>query len=224
MPDGGRVSFSTWSGEDTVFISISDTGEGMSEEARKNIFDPFFTTKTAVGTGLGMSTSYGIVTRHGGKIEVESEVGEGSTFTLQFPVAAKADSPKESSEPEQEIMNKCLRILVVDDEEEICNILEEFFSEKGHLVRTVDNGREAIVLAKIDDYDLVLCDLAMPNVYGYDVIKALNKLEKRPKIGIITGWGEKLKPIDDEELKVDFIIKKPFDFSELTKHINDLGI
>ena len=222
MPDDGRITFRTWSGEDTVFISISDTGEGMSEEVRKNIFDPFFTTKIAVGTGLGMSTAYSIVTRHGGKIEVESEVGKGSTFNLQFPAAAKADSPKESSEQKQEIKSKELRILVVDDEEEICNILDKFFSKKGHMVRTVDNGREAIILAKATDYDLVLCDLSMPDVYGYDVIRALDKLEKRPKIGIITGWGDKLKPIDDEELKVDFIIKKPFDFLELARHINDL--
>ena len=78
----------------------------------------------------------------------------------------------------------------------------------------------AIELAKRERFDLVLCDLAMPEVFGYDVIKALNKLEKRPKIGIVTGWGGKLKPLDDEDFKVDFIIKKPFDFSELTKHIN----
>ena len=224
MSGDGRISFSTWSGEDTVFISISDTGKGMPEEVMRNIFDPFFTTRTSVGTGLGMSTAYGIITRHGGKIEVESEVGKGTTFTLQFPAAAKADSPNKSSETEQEIMNKCLRILVVDDEEEICNILDKYFSKKGHLVRTVDNGREAIVLTKIDDYDLVLCDMAMPEVFGYDVIKALNELDKKPKIGIITGWGEKLKPIDDEDLKVDFIIKKPFILSELTKHINELFI
>ncbi|MGR3301913.1 MAG: response regulator [Candidatus Scalindua sp.] len=222
MPDDGRITFRTWNGEDTVFIGISDTGKGMSEEVMKNIFDPFFTTRTPVGTGLGLSTAYGIVTGHGGKIEVESKVGSGSTFTLQFPVATKTDSPKESPEPKQEIKTNSLRILVVDDEEAICNILDKFLSKKGHLVRTVDNGREAIMLTKIDDYDLVLCDMAMPDVFGYDVIKALNKLEKRPKIGIITGWGEKLKPIDDEGLKVDFIIKKPFDLSELTKHINDV--
>jgi signal transduction histidine kinase len=222
MPDEGRISFSTWSEEDTVFISISDTGEGMPEEVKKNIFDPFFTTKTAVGTGLGLSTAYGIIIGHGGKMEVESEVGSGSTFTLQFPAAAKADSPKESPEPKQEIKANSLRILVVDDEEEICDILGKFFSKKGHLVRTVDNGREAIILTKAADYDLVLSDMAMPEVYGYDVIKALNKLEKRPKIGIITGWGEKLKPMEDEDLKVDFIIKKPFDFSELERHINDV--
>ncbi|MGR3173646.1 MAG: response regulator [Candidatus Scalindua sp.] len=208
--------------DDFVEITFADTGEGMSVEVKKNIFDPFFTTKIPVGTGLGMSMAYGIITRHGGKIEVESAVGRGSTFILQFPAAAETGRPEESPEPKQEIKTNSLRILVVDDNERICNILDIFFSKKGHLVRTVDNGREAIILAKNDDYDLVLCDLAMPNVYGYDVIKALNDLEKRPKIGIITGWGEKLKPIDDEDLKVDFIIKKPFDFSELTKNINNV--
>ena len=221
MPDDGRITFHTWNGEDTVFINISDTGEGMPEEVKKNIFDPFFTTKIAVGAGLGMSTAYGIVTAHGGNIEVESEVGKGTTFTLQFPIAAKANSPKESPEPKQKTESNSLCILVVDDEEDICNILDKFLSKRGHLVRTVDNGRGAIILSRATDFDLVLCDIAMPNIYGYDVIRALNELEKRPKIGIITGWGEKLKSIDDEDMKVDFIIKKPFDLSELTKNINE---
>ncbi len=92
------------------------------------------------------------------------------------------------------------------------------------MVRTVDNGSEAIVLTKIDDYDLVLSDMAMPEVYGYDVIKALNKLKKRPKIGILTGGDEKLKSLEEEGFKVDFILKKPFNLSELTRHINNLGI
>ncbi len=91
-------------------------------------------------------------------------------------------------------------------------------------VRTVDIGREAIILAKTADYDLVLTDMAMPDVFGYDVIKALNKLEKRPKIGMITGWRGKLKSIDTEGTKVDFILKKPFELSEIVKCINDVVI
>jgi len=222
MPGDGRISFSTWSEENTVFISISDTGKGMPEATKKKIFDPFFTTRRPEGTGLGLSTAYGIITGHGGKIEVESEIDKGATFTLQFPAAVKADCPKESPEPKHDSEINSLLILVVDDEEEICDILDKFLSKKGHLVKTVDNGREAIILTKAVDYDLVLCDMAMPDVFGYDVIKALNKSEKRPKIGIITGWGEKLKPIDDEDFKVDFIIKKPFSLSELEKHIDDV--
>ena len=117
---------------------------------------------------------------------------------------------------------KGLRVLVVDDEVDICNILDRFLSSLDHKVKAIGNGAEAIELIKGENFDFVLCDLGMPNVYGYDVIKALNKLERRPKVGIMTGWGEKLKPMDDEEFKVDFIIKKPFDLSELSKHINDV--
>ncbi len=224
MPDGGCISFNTWSRMDMVFMSISDNGEGMSDDIKKKVFDPFFTTKGVGGTGLGMSMTYGIISKHGGEIKLESKKGKGSTYTMHFPIPTKAGNSKETFEMGQEIKSKGLRIMVVDDNKEVCRILDKFFSNGGHMVRIVDNGAEAIMLTKIDDYDLVLCDMVMPEVYGYEVIKALNKLEKRPKIGLVTGWGENLMPMEEEEFKVDFIIKKPFDFSELVKLINDLEI
>ena len=222
MPDGGRLSFRTWSKNDTVFASITDTGRGMSEDVKKYVFDPFFTTKRPEGTGLGMSTSYSKVARQGGKIEVDSEEGKGSTFTLQFPITIEIASPITTPKLKQETKGKKLSILVVDDEEEICNMLDDFLSRSGYKVKTVDSGAGAIELAKRENFDLVLCDMAMPDIFGYEVIKFLNKLKKRPKIGIVTGWGGKLKPMDDEEFKVDLIVKKPFDLSELRKHINDM--
>jgi len=222
MPDGGSISFRTWSKDDTVFASITDTGSGMSEDVQKCVFDPFFTTRRPEGTGLGMSTSYSRMVRHGGKIEVDSEEGKGSTFTLQFPTTIETASPITTPKPKQETKDKKLIILVVDDEEEICNMLVDFLSRFGHTVQAVNGGAEAIELTKRENFDIVLCDIAMPDVFGYDVIKALNKLKKRPKIGIITGWGGKLKPLDDEEFKADFIIKKTFQLSELAKDINDL--
>ena len=85
MHDGGRLSFRTWEKDDTVYVSISDTGKGMDENVQKRIFDPFFTTRSPEGKGLGMSISYGIITRHGGKIDVKSEVGNGSMFTIELP-------------------------------------------------------------------------------------------------------------------------------------------
>ena len=222
MPDGGSLSFRTWSKDDTVFVSISDTGRGMSEDVKKNVFDPFFTTKRPEGTGLGMSTSYSKVARQGGKIEVDSEEGKGSTFTLQFPATIETASPITTPKQKQEKKGKTLSILVVDDEEEICNMLDDFLSRSGYKVKTVNNGAGAIELAMRENFNLVLCDMAMPDIFGYEVIKFLNKLKKRPKIGIVTGWGGKLKPMDDEEFKVDLIVKKPFDLSELRKHINDM--
>ncbi len=205
-----------------MFASVSDTGTGMSEEEKEKIFDPFFTTKAPIGTGLGMSTVYGILTRHSGKIEVESEIGEGSEFVMQFPISRERTGLATTTELNQKISAENLRILVVDDEEDICKLLNRYFSRNGHLVKTVNNGANAIEMINIEPFDLVLCDLAMPGVTGYDVIKALHALEGTPKIGIITGWRQKLKLIDGENMKVDFIIKKPFNFLELAKHINDI--
>jgi len=231
MPDGGVITMATrcvqQEGQlrgDFLEITFSDTGKGMSEEVKSKIFDPFFTTRRPQGTGLGMSVTYSIMNRHGGRIEVESEAGKGATFTLYIPIHKEVVQRVVPSEPVREIATKELSVLVVDDEQEICVILKTFLSGKGHIVKVVNGGAEAIELGRREDFDLVLCDLAMPEVNGYDVIKALSELDKRPKIGIATGWGDKLKPIEEEALMVDFIIKKPFNLSELERKIGDLGI
>ena len=222
MPDGGRLSFSTSSNEDTVFICISDTGIGMSEDVKKNIFDPFFTTRRPLGTGLGLSISYGIITRHGGKIEVESEDGKGTAFNLSLPIRKDIVQKVVPPEPDRRVAVRKLRILVVDDNEDVCEIMYGVLARGGHDVKTVGDGVEAIALAGKEEYDLVLCDLLMPKIHGYDVIKAIKRLDKIPKIGIMTGWNEKLKPMGGEDYKVDFILKKPFKHAELAKHINEL--
>ena len=223
MPDGGRLSFSTSSNDDTVFISISDTGIGMSENVKKCIFDPFFTTRRPEGTGLGMSMSYGTIARHGGKIEVESEKGNGATFNLSIPIRKDAAQKVVPPEYDRRVTRSKLNILVVDDNEDVCEIMDEVLTRCGHAVTSVDNGAEAIELAVEKDFDLVLCDLLMPEVHGYDVVKALNKLDKIPKIGLMTGWAE-LKSIDEEGYKIDFILEKPFKHAELAKHIDGLEI
>ncbi len=222
MPDGGCISFRTWSKDDAVFVSISDSGMGMSEEVMGKIFDPFFTTRLPQAAGLGMSIAYGIMKRHGGKIKVDSGIGKGSTFILQLPITLITTDPIVSVKPEQNTNSKSLRILVVDDEKNMCILLDEFLSDEGHKIKSVDNGADAIRLIRSEEYDLVLSDLVMPDVTGYDVIKAVNKLKKRPKIGILTGLQEKLDSLKKKGLKVDFIIIKPFDFSELIRHINDV--
>ncbi len=118
-------------------------------------------------------------------------------------------------------IKKSLSILVVDDEEEVCNILNKFLTRNGHKVKAVVSGAEAIGLLKTAEYDLVLTDIDMPNVTGHDVLKVANELAKRPKTGIITGSIEMLKP-SEGSLSVDFILRKPFKLPELAKHINDL--
>ncbi len=225
MPNGGTLSFSLRNSENNVFINISDTGCGMTEEVKRKICDPFFTTRRPLGTGLGMSVSYGVIMRHNGSIEVDTESGKGTTFSLRIPIDNKAVQPELPTESETQVTTTMKRrILVVDDNDDICAVLENLLIKSGHAVKTVNNGAEAIELVGEEDFDLVLCDLAMPNVYGYDVIKSVNKLDRRPKIGIITGWEEVLNPVDDGNYRIDFTLKKPFKHSVLISKINELFI
>ncbi len=118
-------------------------------------------------------------------------------------------------------MNKG-KILVIDDEIKICDVLERFFSTRGYDVRSVYSGAEAIVLLENEEFDLVLSDYVMAKESGYNVAIFLDTLEKRPKLGIITGSSELINTKEREEMKVSFVIRKPFDFLDLTKHINDV--
>ncbi len=222
MPEGGSLSFCTWQSEVNVFISISDTGEGMSVDVKNKVFEPFYTTKREKGSGLGMSMSYGIIERHGGGIEVKSEVGKGTTFTIRLPIAEPPAQKNELPVEDQNKKVKGLSILVVDDKKDMRTLLEEFFAKNGHIVKTADSGNRAIEVLKAETFDLVLSDLVMPDVSGHKVVDVLNSLEKRPKIGVMTGWSEKVETKDENELNVDFIIKKPFNFSVLAGHVNDL--
>jgi signal transduction histidine kinase len=146
MSGGGKISFGTWSDNETVFVNVTDDGDGISDNVKKNIFDPFFTTKGVEGTGLGMSIVYGIVTRHSGKIEVDGELGKGTAFTMQFPVTIKRRRVIKISAPEQKTNEKSLRILVIDDEESMRDILNQFLSKGGHDVKTTDNGVNVLTL------------------------------------------------------------------------------
>ncbi|HCN20613.1 MAG: hypothetical protein A3C38_04405 [Planctomycetes bacterium RIFCSPHIGHO2_02_FULL_50_42] len=222
MPTGGHLSFRTWESNDAVFASISDSGTGMSKDVQKRLFDPFFTTKGPEGTGLGMSVAYGIVKRHGGKIDVESREGTGSTITLSFPKAAKTVHPRTSPKPVTVKRAKNYRILVIDDEKEIISFLDKFLSKEGHIVKAVDNGAEAMKLLKSEDFDLILCDLAMSGVSGWDVIDELETFDKRPRVGIITGWTDMPEVLRNKVPNVDFVLNKPIDLHKLARIVQDM--
>jgi signal transduction histidine kinase len=102
MPDGGLLSFSTWCKDETVFVSISDTGKGMTDDVKNRIFDPFFTTRSPEGTGLGMSAAYSMTIRNGGRISAESEPGKGTTVTIRFGMVKEIDNPAVLPRPSKE--------------------------------------------------------------------------------------------------------------------------
>ncbi len=108
----------------------------------------------------------------------------------------------------------------MDDKEEIRSLLKMFFVKNGHTVKTAESGNRAVEVLKTEIFDLVLCDLVMSDMSGHEVVAGLNRIEKRLKIGVMTGWSEKIETEDKDELNVDFIIRKPFKFPVLTEHIN----
>ena len=172
MPGGGTLTLASSAADGEVEIAVTDTGVGIGSAIRDKIFDPFFTTKGPKGTGLGLSMTYGILARHGGRITVESEEGRGSTFRLIVPAASRAPEPLEPQKPSPAAAGS-LRVLVVDDEEVVAAVLGDMLASAGHRVEVAGSGPEAIRRFDAEPFDLVLTDLAMPDMTGWEVARAI---------------------------------------------------
>ena len=188
MPSGGTLTIATRrEGADTVACTVADTGVGMSELVQRRIFEPFFTTKGKTGTGLGLSISYSIVTRHGGEIRVKSQVGKGTTFTLLFPVGAEA--VPEPPAPAEAPRGRAGRILFIDNEPQVLRLLTAMLRAGGHSVTPAESGPEALALFAPGHFDLVLTDIGMAGMTGWEVADRVRAQDPRVPIAFITGWG-----------------------------------
>jgi len=213
MPQGGKIEVHTFKKREEVFIQISDMGIGIAEEARKKIFEPFFTTKPFTNTGLGLSMSYGIIKRVGGKIEVKSKVGYGTTFTIMLP--SGGDGREEVISPSTIKMGRKARILVIDDEEFIRSVLARTLGQVNHQVTLAEDGEKGLQLFKKGKFDMVLTDLGMPGMSGWEVCRMIKKISPYTPVGMITGWGTEMSQRQIEEVGLDFFISKPFDFNQI---------
>ena len=204
MPQGGRLTLHVRGEDDRAVVSISDTGKGMSPEVQRLAFEPFFTTRsTEGGTGLGLSLAQEIVQRYRGTISLSSAEGVGTTFTLSFPSitaeAARTPAFLPSLEP--------LRILAVEDEPEVLDVLRAMLSSAGHTVFTAASGREALDLFEREPVDLVLTDLGMPGMTGLALAAELKQRRTIPVL-LLTGWADELDAANAPS--VDLIVPKPF--------------
>ncbi|MFB6098338.1 MAG: response regulator [Salinibacter sp.] len=211
MPDGGMLRFSTYTDDQgQVHVDVTDTGIGMSDEVQQNIFEPLFTTKGDEGSGMGLAASYGIVQEHEGTIDVSSEPGEGTQFTLTFP-PADGESPSVEEPTSEPADPETVSILVVDDEEMVRSTVTRLLSLNGHEVDRASSGAEALSLFDDNEYDIVFTDFGMPEMTGAELSGKLK--EKAPNLPVIllTGYTETEKALD----KVDDILSKPFKRDEL---------
>ena len=207
MPEGGTITLSTAAADGSVRLTVSDTGVGMNEQTRRRVFEPFFTTKTDVGTGLGLSTVYGTLTRWGSQIEVESAPGSGTTCTLQFPVwsEANAEGGREDGEGVRQVRRG--RILVAEDDRVVRTILSRLLSDVHEVEMAVD-GQEALEMFAPGSTDVALIDLGMPEVSGDRVAQEMRKADPAVATVLITGW--ELNPEDPRLSAFDFLLQKPF--------------
>lgn len=218
MPQGGRLELSCRVNRDRVVAEVTDTGVGMTEKIRQNIFDPFFTTKGARGMGLGMSVVYGIVTRHGGKIDVETGLGRGTTFILEFPVTKERYVPAAGTDgaalPQ---LLRPGRILVVDDEPDVAAVVKDVLATAGHEVDTAISGSAALKMIELTAYDLVFTDLGMPDMSGWEVAEKINDVRPELAVALVTGWGTSLDEADASKRGIAAVVHKPFEIDELLR-------
>ena len=236
MPEGGTLTLSTRTVNDSVVIKIVDTGVGMYPEVRSRIFDPFFTTKGKAGLGLGLAVSFGIIRRHGGNIEVESQYGSGTEFRVTLPVAKIVDktvtvvaedvpalpplTPTTTLPPHERPRT---RLLVVDDEDFVRELLREILEGEHCDVHVAESGSEALALFKDWQFDGVFTDVGMPGMSGWELAREIRLINTRIPIAVITGWGEAVGSHEQKAAGINWVVAKPFTadrVAELVQEIN----
>jgi signal transduction histidine kinase/CheY-like chemotaxis protein len=219
MPGGGRLAFVLGAEGSTVCVAVRDTGTGMSPETARRIFEPFFTTKGPLGSGLGLSVVWGIVTRHGGTVELDSRPGAGSMFTVRLPVApSMPEVPPGSVEARSA---RPARILVVDDEAGVRDVLRDLLGGEGYTVLEAPDGRAGLALSQTEPVDLVLSDVSMPGMSGWEVAGAFHARFPHVPVGLITGWGDRLDADELARHGVRFVVAKPFEAVEVLHRVGE---
>ena len=206
-----------------VLLNIIDTGIGMDESIRERIFDPFFSTKGNKGTGLGLSQVYGFVERSNGAIKVYSEPGQGTHFTLYFPRYYENDISEHVIEtsPEKDSIGK-ETILVVDDEQALLGLSFEILNQSGYSVICAQSAKQALSILETEPIDLLISDVIMPEMDGYQLAKLVQKKYPHVKIQLSSGFSESKHHGTADEILRQNLLDKPFNSKALLQRVRTL--
>ena len=216
MPQGGRIKIKTFKEGNWICLRVEDTGTGMHTNILERIFDPFYTTKGPRATGLGMSVSYGIITRHRGTISVESQEGKGTTFAVKIPIK-KVEEIKEGEVQSLQEKGRKSNILIIEDEEDVRILLSDILTSNGHKVTVASDGKEGIKIFKKGNFDMIFTDLGMPGMSGWEVASSIKRLDSEVIVAIITGWDIQLHRDELKNNGVDLFVNKPFRVDQILK-------
>lgn len=217
LPQGGRIHIRTWAEKDWVCVSVEDDGVGMSEEVKRRIFEPFFTTKGPKGLGLGMSVVQGIVSRHRGSIDVESQEGRGTKFTLRFPAISESTRKPPEEESWEDVGP--VKVLVVEDDAAVQDVFREMGRSTNLDLEVTSSGREAIDRLAEGGFQVLVADLSIPDIGGFKLVEEARKVAPNVPIVLCTGWelGEPRERLMAMGIKV--VVPKPFQIGEMLRAI-----
>jgi two-component system NtrC family sensor kinase len=214
---GGTLTFKLEQEGRAVRLSITDDGPGISPEYLPKVFDPFFTTReVGTGTGLGLSICYGIINEHGGTITVDSKLYEGTTFTIELesavpaPIDAAPVSIESTEMPEQ-------RVLIVDDEPAVVDLISRILSDFGFSVSTASNGNEVINKLNLEDFDIIILDYRMPEIGGAQLFEHIESISAEVAARVLFITGDAYSPNVEETVSRtgNPVLNKPFTLEDL---------
>ncbi|WP_427338083.1 ATP-binding protein [Caloranaerobacter sp. DY30410] len=218
MENGGKLTVKTYDRGDKVYICIEDTGCGIPDEFKDRIFEPFFSTKESRGTGLGLSIAKNIIASYNGSIEVESKVGVGTKFIISFNRYQKGGRYAD----DDNILPKFngLNVLIVDDKAYVAYSLKKMLRIIGIESDIETNSNNVLKRLSRKEYDIIICDLAMPKMNGIRLSRQIKSVKKDLKVILMTGWPNDLDGQDLSE--IEYIIHKPCTIKEVIKAVRSV--
>lgn len=217
MPNGGVIWLRSRTDGDAVILEVEDSGMGMTAEVRKRCLEPFFTTKGPEGSGLGLAMVYGTVERHGGALDLESDVGQGTRVRLRLPAERRdAGAASDVSGPEP---SGPLNLLFVEDDLAVRRIVYDMIQSLGHSVSAVSSGADALDALAHEHFDLVVTDRAMAGMSGDELARAVKAANPALPVLMLTGFGELMRASGELPSGVDLVLGKPITRDDLRRAI-----
>ena len=219
MPNGGTIVAGTRIEGKTGRFWVADTGSGIAPAVLERIFEPFYSTKGERGTGLGLSASHGIIESHSGDINVTSDLGKGTRFEIILPLH-EAASPSVVAAAKSIAGARPARVLVVEDEENVRMLLNDAFRAEGHDVVEASTGAEALTRLDQGEFDLMICDLGLPELSGLHVARWVREFRPELPVIIATGYAQMIDEEDYEKARIDDVIRKPYAVADVLARAN----